>query len=296
MSRPSAGAMFRAAVAEEQPLQVVGAITAYAGLMARRVGYRALYLSGGGVAANSLGVPDLGISTMEDVLIDARRIVDATGMPLLVDIDTGWGGAFNIARTIRSFINVGVAAVHMEDQVGQKRCGHRPGKEVVSKAEMVDRVKAAVDARTDAGFVIMARTDAAATEGIDAAIERAVAYVEAGADMIFPEAMATLEDYRRFKQAVKVPILANLTEFGSTPFFTTDELRGAAVDIALYCCGAYRAMNKAALGFYETVRRDGTQKAAVAGMQTRAELYDFLGYHAYEQKLDALFAGGRTDG
>ncbi len=296
MSRPSAGAMFRAAVAEEQPLQVVGAITAYAGLMARRVGYRALYLSGGGVAANSLGVPDLGISTMEDVLIDARRIVDATGMPLLVDIDTGWGGAFNIARTIRSFINVGVAAVHMEDQVGQKRCGHRPGKEVVSKAEMVDRVKAAVDARTDAGFVIMARTDAAATEGIDAAIERAVAYVEAGADMIFPEAMATLEDYRRFKQAVKVPILANLTEFGSTPFFTTDELRGAGVDIALYCCGAYRAMNKAALGFYETVRRDGTQKAAVAGMQTRAELYDFLGYHAYELKLDALFAGGRTDG
>jgi len=295
MSHPSAGAAFRAAVAEERPLQVVGAITAYAGLMAKHVGYRALYLSGGGVAANSLGVPDLGISTMEDVLTDARRIVDATRMPLLVDIDTGWGGAFNIARTIRSFINVGVAAVHMEDQVGQKRCGHRPGKEVVAQGEMVDRVKAAVDARTDASFVIMARTDAAAVEGIDAAIERAVAYVEAGADMIFPEAMNTLDDYRRFKQAVKVPILANLTEFGSTPFFTTGELRDAGVDIALYCCGAYRAMNKAALGFYETVRRDGTQKAVVPTMQTRAELYDFLGYHAYEQKLDALFAGARSD-
>jgi methylisocitrate lyase len=295
MSRPSAGANFRATVAEERPLQVVGAITAYAGLMAKRVGYRALYLSGGGVAANSLGIPDLGISTMEDVLTDARRIVDATQMPLLVDIDTGWGGAFNIARTIRSFINVGVAAVHMEDQVGQKRCGHRPGKEVVPKGEMVDRVKSAVDARTDASFVIMARTDAAAVEGIDAAIERACAYVEAGADMIFPEAMNTLDDYRRFKQAVKVPILANLTEFGSTPFFTTSELADVGVDIALYCCGAYRAMNKAALNFYETVRRDGTQKAAVPTMQTRAELYDFLGYHAYEQKLDALFADGKAD-
>ena len=286
----SAGTRFRNAVAEESPLQVMGAITAYAGLMAKRVGYKALYLSGGGVAANSLGMPDLGISTMEDVLADARRIVDATQMPLLVDIDTGWGGAFNIARTVRSFINVGVAAVHMEDQVGQKRCGHRPGKEVVSKAEMVDRVKAAVDARTDAGFVIMARTDAAAVEGIDAAIERAQAYVEAGADMIFPEAMNTLEDYARFKAAVKVPILANLTEFGSTPFFTVDELRGAGVDIALYCCGAYRAMNKAALGFYETVRRDGTQKNIIDRLQTRAELYDFLGYHAYEDKLDQLFA------
>ncbi|HVQ33000.1 MAG TPA: methylisocitrate lyase [Lysobacter sp.] len=286
----SAGTRFRNAVAEESPLQVMGAITAYAGLMAKRVGYKALYLSGGGVAANSLGMPDLGISTMEDVLVDARRIVDATQMPLLVDIDTGWGGAFNIARTVRSFINVGVAAVHMEDQVGQKRCGHRPGKEVVSKAEMVDRVKAAVDARTDAGFVIMARTDAAAVEGIDAAIERAQAYVEAGADMIFPEAMNTLEDYARFKAAVKVPILANLTEFGSTPFFTVDELRGAGVDIALYCCGAYRAMNKAALGFYETVRRDGTQKNIIDRLQTRAELYDFLGYHAYEDKLDQLFA------
>ena len=286
----SAGARFRAAVEAEKPLQVMGAITAYAGLMAKRVGYKVLYLSGGGVAANSLGVPDLGISTMEDVLTDARRIVDATQMPLLVDIDTGWGGAFNIARSIRSFINVGVAAVHMEDQVGQKRCGHRPGKEVVPTDEMVDRVKAAVDARTDGSFVIMARTDAAAVEGVDAAIERACAYVEAGADMIFPEAMKTLDDYRRFRQAVKVPILANLTEFGSTPFFTTDELREANVDIALYCCGAYRAMNKAALHFYETVRREGTQKNIIDTLQTRAELYDFLSYHAYEDKLDTLFA------
>ena len=290
MSNNSTGARFRAAVAAESPLQVMGAITAYAGLMAKRTGYKALYLSGGGVAANSLGIPDLGISTMEDVLTDARRIVDATQMPLLVDIDTGWGGAFNIARTIRSFINIGVAAVHMEDQVGQKRCGHRPGKEVVSTGEMVDRVKAAVDARTDSSFVIMARTDAAAVEGVDAAIERACAYVEAGADMIFPEAIKTLDDYRRFKQAAKVPILANLTEFGSTPFFTTDELRAADVDIALYCCGAYRAMNKAALHFYETVRRDGTQKHIIDTLQTRAELYDFLDYHAYEDNLDALFS------
>jgi methylisocitrate lyase len=291
----SAGAQFRAAVAQEKPLQVMGAITAYAGLMAKRVGYKALYLSGGGVAANSLGIPDLGISTMEDVLTDARRIVDATGMPLLVDIDTGWGGAFNIARTIKSFHRIGVAAVHMEDQVGQKRCGHRPGKDVVSTGEMVDRVKSAVDARPDAGFVIMARTDAAAVEGVDAAIERACAYVEAGADMIFPEAMKSLEDYRRFKAAVKVPILANLTEFGSTPFFTTDELREAGVDIALYCCGAYRAMNKAALHFYETVRREGTQKNIIDTLQSRADLYDFLGYHAYEEKLDALFAATRKD-
>jgi methylisocitrate lyase len=289
----SNGARFRAALAAESPLQVVGAITAYAGLMAKRVGYKALYLSGGGVAANSLGMPDLGISTMEDVLIDARRVVDATQLPLLVDIDTGWGGAFNIARTIRSFERAGVAAVHMEDQVGQKRCGHRPGKEVVPKEEMADRVKAAVDAKTDPDFVLMARTDAAAVEGLDSAIERAVAYVEAGADMIFPEAMKTLDDYRKFKAAVKVPILANLTEFGSTPFFTVDELHSANVDIALYCCGAYRAMNKAALNFYETVRREGTQKSVVPAMQTREELYDFLGYHAYEDKLDELFAGGK---
>ena len=290
MSAPgSMGAAFRAALEAESPLQVVGAITAYAGLMARRTGYKALYLSGGGVAANSLGMPDLGISTMEDVLTDARRIVEATRLPLLVDIDTGWGGAFNIARAIRSFEHVGVAAVHMEDQVGQKRCGHRPGKEVVPAAEMADRVKAAVDARTDTDFVIMARTDAAAKEGIDAAIERAVAYVEAGADMIFPEAMKTLDDYRRFKAAVQAPILANLTEFGATPLFTVDQLREAGVDIALYCCGAYRAMNKAALDFYQTLRREGTQASVVPAMQTREELYDFLDYHAYEDKLDALF-------
>ncbi len=286
----TAGARFRTAIKEESPLQVMGTITAYAGLMAKRTGYKALYLSGGGVAANSLGMPDLGISSMEDVLTDARRIVEATDMPLLVDIDTGWGGAFNIARTIKSCIRTGIAAVHMEDQVGQKRCGHRPGKEVVSLEEMVDRVKTAVDARTDESFVIMARTDAAAVEGIDSAIERACAYVEAGADMIFPEAMKTLDDYRRFKSAVKVPILANLTEFGSTPFFTTDELRDAGVDIALYCCGAYRAMNKAALNFYETVRREGTQKNIIDTLQSRADLYDFLNYHSYEDKLDTLFA------
>ena len=289
----SAGAAFRQAVAEGQPLQVVGAITAYAAKMAEAVGFKAVYLSGGGVAANSLGIPDLGISTMDDVLTDARRITDATNLPLLVDIDTGWGGAFNIGRTVRSFIKAGVAAVHLEDQVGQKRCGHRPNKEVVVTQEMVDRVKAAVDARTDDQFVIMARTDAAAAEGIDAAIERAIAYVEAGADMIFPEAMRTLDDYRRFKAAVKVPILANLTEFGTTPFFTTTELREANVDIALYCCGAYRAMNAAALNFYETVLRDGTQKAAVPTMQTREDLYKYLGYHAYEDKLDALFAANK---
>ncbi|CBW76474.1 Methylisocitrate lyase (EC 4.1.3.30) (plasmid) [Mycetohabitans rhizoxinica HKI 454] len=291
----SAGAKFRAAVAQAQPLQVVGAITAYAAKMAEAVGFKAVYLSGGGVAANSLGLPDLGISTMEDVLIDARRITDATSLPLLVDIDTGWGGAFNIARTIRSFIKAGVAAVHLEDQVGQKRCGHRPGKECVPTNEMVDRVKAAVDARTDEQFVIMARTDAAAAEGLDAAIERALAYVEAGADMIFPEAMRTLDDYRCFKAAVKVPILANLTEFGATPLFTVDELREVDVDIALYCCGAYRAMNAAALNFYQTVLRDGTQKAAVPTMQTRADLYHYLGYHAYEQKLDALFAANNAN-
>ena len=286
----SQGARFRAAIKAESPLQVMGAITAYAGLMAKRTGYKALYLSGGGVAANSLGVPDLGISTMEDVLTDARRIVDATGMPLLVDIDTGWGGAFNIGRTIRNFERIGVAAVHMEDQVGQKRCGHRPGKEVVTLEEMVDRVKAAVDARTDPSFVIMARTDALAVEGINAAIDRACAYVEAGADMIFPEAITALPMYQQFKAAVKVPILANITEFGHTPLFTTEELASVNVDMVLYCCGAYRAMNKAALNFYQTLRAEGTQKNAVPTMQTRAELYEYLGYHTYEQKLDALFA------
>lgn len=293
MTTASSGARFRAAVEAERPLQVVGAITAYAAKMAEAVGFKALYLSGGGVAANSLGMPDLGISTMEDVLIDARRITDASSLPLLVDIDTGWGGAFNIARTVRSMIKAGVAAVHMEDQVGLKRCGHRPGKEVVSTSEMVDRVKAAVDARSEDSFVIMARTDAAASEGIDAAIERAVTYVEAGADMIFPEAMKTLDDYRKFKAAVKVPILANLTEFGSTPFFATNELRDANVDIALYCCGAYRAMNAAALKVYETIRAEGTQKNVVPLMQTRADLYKYLDYHRYEEKLDALFTSSK---
>jgi len=290
-----AGAKFRAAVEAEKPLQVGGAINAYAARMAERVGFKALYLSGGGVAANSLGMPDLGISTLEDVLIDVRRITDVTTLPLLVDIDTGWGSAFNIARTIRSMIKAGAAAVHIEDQVGAKRCGHRPGKEVVAKQEMVDRVKAAVDARTDPSFVIMARTDALAVEGIDAAIDRAVAYVEAGADMIFPEAMTELAMYRRFRSAVTVPILANITEFGQTPLFTTDELRSADVDIVLYCCSAYRAMNAAALNVYRTIRREGTQKSVVPLMQTRAELYDFLGYHDYEKKLDELFAKQSVD-
>lgn len=284
------GARFRFAVSEERPLQIVGAINAYTARMAQATGYKALYLSGGGVAANSLGMPDLGISSLEDVLTDARRITDVTTLPLLVDIDTGWGGAFNIARTVRSMIKAGVGAVHMEDQVGTKRCGHRPGKEVVSKDEMVDRVKAAVDARTDASFVIMARTDALAVEGIDAAIERAIAYVEAGADMIFPEAMTELWMYKKFKEAVKVPILANITEFGHTPLFTVEELRGVEVDMVLYCCGAYRAMNAAALKVYETIRAEGTQKNVVSTMQTRADLYKYLGYHAYEEKLDALFA------
>ena len=290
MSQLTPGAKFRAAVAAETPLQVVGTITAYAALMAKRSGFKAIYLSGGGVAANSLGMPDLGISTMEDVLVDIRRITDVCDLPLLVDIDTGWGGAFNIARTVRSLSKAGAAAVHIEDQVGAKRCGHRPGKALVSKAEMVDRVKAAVDARSDAGFVIMARTDAVAVEGIDAAIERALACVEAGADMIFPEAIYTLAQYRQFKDAVGVPILANITEFGQTPLFTTDELKSVGVDIVLYCCGAYRAMNKGAQTFYETVRREGTQQTVVPIMQTRAELYDFLDYHRYEEKLDVLFA------
>ena len=295
MTAMVAGAKFRAAVEAEKPLQVAGAINAYVARMAERVGFKALYLSGGGVAANSLGMPDLGISTLEDVLIDVRRITDVTTLPLLVDIDTGWGSAFNIARTIRSMIKAGAAAVHIEDQVGAKRCGHRPGKEVVAKEEMVDRVKAAVDARTDPSFVIMARTDALAVEGIDAAIDRAVAYVEAGADMIFPEAMTELAMYRRFRSAVTVPILANITEFGQTPLFTTDELRFADVDIVLYCCSAYRAMNAAALNVYRTIRREGTQKSVVPLMQTRAELYDFLGYHDYEKKLDELFAKQSVD-
>jgi methylisocitrate lyase len=284
----------RAAVRSERPLQAVGAITAYTARMAAAVGFKALYLSGGGVAANSLGVPDLGVSTMDDVLTDIRRITDACDLPLLVDADTGWGGAFNIARTVKSFIKFGAAGLHIEDQVQAKRCGHRPGKEIVSKQEMVDRVKTAVDARTDPGFVIMARTDALAVEGIEAALERAVACVEAGADMIFPEAMTELAMYRRFKDAVKVPILANITEFGQTPLFTRDELGSVGVDIVLYCCSAYRAMNAAALGVYEAIRRDGTQRNVVDRMQTRADLYKYLDYHAYEAKLDELFAEGKN--
>ena len=290
MISPSAGTRFREAVAAEQPLQVIGAINAYTARMAEATGYKALYLSGGGVAANSLGMPDLGISTLEDVLTDVRRITDVTTLPLLVDIDTGWGGAFNIARTIRSMIKAGAGAVHMEDQVSTKRCGHRPGKEVVATDEMVDRIKAAVDARTDPGFVIMARTDSLAIEGLQAAIDRACAYVEAGADMIFPEAMTELSMYRQFQQAVKVPILANITEFGHTPLFTTAELASVGVDIVLYCCSAYRAMNAAALAVYQTIRAEGTQKNLISKMQTRADLYQYLGYHAYEDKLDALFA------
>ena len=289
----SAGQQFRAAVAAEKPLQVIGAINAYTARMAEATGFKALYLSGGGVAANSLGMPDLGISTLEDVLTDVRRITEVTTLPLLVDIDTGWGSAFNIARTVRSMIKAGAGALHMEDQVGAKRCGHRPGKEVVSKEEMVDRVKAAVDARSDAGFVIMARTDALAVEGLDAAIDRACAYVEAGADMIFPEAMTELAMYRKFRNAVNVPILANITEFGHTPLFTTTELGSAQVDIVLYCCSAYRAMNAAALKVYQTIRTEGTQKNLIPMMQTRADLYKYLGYQEFETKLDELFARGK---
>jgi methylisocitrate lyase len=286
----SPGERFRAAVRAEKPLQVAGAINAYTARMAEATGFRALYLSGGGVAANSLGMPDLGLSTMDDVLIDVRRITDASNLPLLVDIDTGWGGAFNIARTIRSMIKAGAAAVHIEDQVSAKRCGHRPGKELVAADEMVDRIKAAVDARTDEQFVVMARTDALASEGFDAAIERAKAYVAAGADMIFAEAVTELGMYSKFREAVGMPILANITEFGQTPLWTRDELAGAGVDIILYCCAAYRAMNSAALKIYEAIRTEGTQKHVIPLMQTRADLYKFLNYHAYEEKLDTLFA------
>src|ERR1700678_434858 len=290
----SPGRRFRDALATEKPLQIVGAITAYAARMAQATGFRALYLSGGGVAANSLGIPDLGIRAMEDVLTDARRIIDATTLPLLVDIDTGWGGAFNIARTIRSMIEAGVAAVHIEDQVSAKRCGHRPGKEIVPTKEMVDRVRAAVDAKTDPEFVLMARTDALAVEGLNAAIERSLAYVEAGADMIFAEAMTDISMYARFRKEVRVPILANLTEFGETPLYTRDELAGVGVDMILYCCSAYRAMNAAALKVYKAIRADGTQKNVLSLMQTRDELYEFLGYLEYEQKLDRLFEKTRS--
>jgi methylisocitrate lyase len=290
MSAASAGARFRAAVKDERPLQVVGCIYAYAARMAERAGFKAIYLSGGGVAAGSLGVPDLGITTLEDVLIDVRRIAGSTRLPLLVDADTGFGGAFNIARTVRSLIAAGAGAMHIEDQVQAKRCGHRPGKAIVAKTEMVDRIKAAVDARTDPAFVIMARTDALAVEGVERAIERAAACVEAGADMVFPEAVTELAVFRRFADAVRVPILANITEFGVTPLFSVDELAGAGVQIVLYPLSAFRAMNAAALSVYQTVRRDGSQKRVVSAMQTRAELYDFLGYHAYESKLDELFS------
>jgi methylisocitrate lyase len=291
----SAGKRFREALREEKPLQVIGAINAYHALLAKRSGFRAIYLSGGGVAAGSLGLPDLGISNLDDVLTDIRRITDVCDLPLLVDVDTGFGAsAFNVARTTRSLVKFGAGAMHIEDQVGAKRCGHRPGKELVSKDEMCDRIKAAADARTDPHFVIMARTDGIASEGIDAAIARAVAYVDSGADMIFPEAVADLATYRKFADSVKVPVLANITEFGKTPLFTLDELRSASVAIALYPLSAFRAMNKAALNVYETVRKKGSQKDVVGGMQTRDELYDFLNYHSYEKKLDELFSRDKS--
>jgi len=294
MTQPtSPGAKFRAAVAAERPLQVVGAINAYSALLAEHSGFKALYLSGGGVAASSCGIPDLGITTLEDVLVDARRITDATPLPLLVDIDTGWGGAFNIARAVRALTRAGVAAVHIEDQVMQKRCGHRPGKAIVTESEMVDRVKAAVDAKLDSEFVVMARTDALQAEGLQAAIDRAGACVEAGADMIFPEAMTELAQYAAFARAVNVPILANITEFGATPLFTVEELRGVGVGLVLYPLSAFRAMSKAALNVYGEIRHEGTQKNVIDTMQTRMELYDHLGYHGFEQKLDALFAEGK---
>ena len=291
----SAGNKFREALAQEKPLQIVGTINAYHALMAKRVGYRAIYLSGGGVAAGSLGMPDLGISNLDDVLTDIRRITDVCDLPLLVDVDTGFGAsAFNVARTTRSLIKFGAAAMHIEDQVGAKRCGHRPGKELVSAGEMADRIKAAVDARADSGFVIMARTDSLANEGLDAAVARAVKYVEAGADMIFPEAITDLPMYRKFAEAVKVPILANITEFGKSPMFTVEELRSANVAMVLYPLTAFRAMNKAALRTYQNLRKTGTQKASLAEMQTREELYDMIDYHSYEKKLDELFTRGRS--
>ncbi|PHS71125.1 MAG: methylisocitrate lyase [Methylophaga sp.] len=286
----SPGAKFRLAVNSEHPLQVIGAINAYHARMATQVGYKALYISGGGVSAGSLGVPDLGILTLDDVLTDVQRITNATDLPVLVDIDTGFGGAFNIARTIKAMIKAGAAAVHIEDQVQEKRCGHRPNKAIVSQAEMTDRIKVAVDAKTDDDFVIMARTDALAVEGLQSAIDRACACVEAGADMIFPEAITDLNMYQQFAKAVNVPILANITEFGSTPLFTVEELAQHDVSIALYPLSAFRAMNQAALKVYEAVRQQGTQKNTIDMMQTRNELYEFLDYHAYEAKLDQLFS------
>jgi methylisocitrate lyase len=289
VNNSSPGAAFRKALAEENPLQIVGTINANHALLAQRAGYRAIYLSGGGVAAGSMGIPDLGITTLEDVLTDVRRITNVCDTPLLVDADTGFGAsAFNIARTVKDLIKAGAAAMHMEDQVGAKRCGHRPNKEVVSKAEMVDRIKAAVDARTDDNFSIMARTDAIAIEGIDAAIERVHAYIEAGADLVFPEAIRTLEDYTKFSAAVSKPILANITEFGMTPLFTRDELAAHGVRIILYPLSAFRAMNKAAENVYEAIRRDGTQSGVLETMQTREELYDRINYYSYENALDQL--------
>ena len=285
------GAKFRQALKEEKPLQVVGAINAYHAILAKASGYKAIYISGGGVAAGSLGVPDLGISNLDDVLTDVRRITDACDLPLMVDVDTGFGAsAFNVARTVKSMIKFGAAAMHIEDQVGAKRCGHRPGKELVTKEEMVDRVKAAVDARTDKDFFILARTDALASEGFERMLERARACVEAGADGIFPEAITDLDMYKRVCDALKVPVLANITEFGQTPLFKLEELRAAGIEIALYPLSAFRAANLAALNVYETLRKQGTQKASVSSMQTRDDLYRYLGYHDYEQKLDALFA------
>ena len=291
MGTVSPGARFRAAMEAEKPLQCVGTINAYHARLAERAGYRSIYLSGGGVAAGSLGLPDLGISNLEDVLTDVRRITDACPLPLLVDVDTGFGAsAFNIARTVKSLIKSGAAAMHIEDQVGAKRCGHRPGKELVSKEEMADRIKAAVDAKTDPDFIVMARTDALAVEGLERAIERTLACVDAGADAVFPEAIPELSMYRRFAEAVKVPVLANITEFGATPLFTLDELRSAQVAIALYPLSAFRAMNAAALKVYNAIRKEGSQKSVVELMQTRADLYETLDYLAYERKLDELFA------
>ncbi len=290
----SPGKKLRQALEHEKPLQVVGTINAYHALMAQRTGYKAIYLSGGGVAAGSLGLPDLGISTLDDVLTDVRRITDVCNLPLLVDIDTGFGAAFNIARTIKSLTKFGAAGCHLEDQVAAKRCGHRPGKAVVAAEEMVDRIKAAVDARTDEQFVIMARTDALAMEGLESAIDRSLAYVAAGADMIFPEAVTELSTYKKFVEAVKVPVLANITEFGYTPMFTVKDLDAVGVSLVLYPLSAFRAMNRAALAVYQAVRKDGSQKGVIDLMQTREELYDFLGYYGYERKLDELFAKGEA--
>lgn len=287
------GRRFRDAMQAEKPLQIPGVINAYAAKLAERAGFRAVYLSGGGVAAASLGLPDLGITTLEDVLIDARRITDATSLPLLVDVDTGFGSAFNIARTVRSLIKTGVAAMHMEDQVQAKRCGHRPGKALVPPEEMVDRIKAAVDARTDPDFIIMARTDALAGEGLQAALDRSAAYAEAGADMLFAEAVTDPAMYAQFAKASGLPVLANMTEFGKTPLLTAEELGRAGVDMVLYPLSAFRAMSAAALGVYDAIREEGTQERMVPQMQTRADLYEILGYHAYEQKLDELFAKER---